>query len=139
MAGQDYVIEPDDDGFDDFPVEFTFARMNIVTANSMREHMLAAGTFKADFLFRGPYLNDAQQRQLLIEMPALQIVSWKAPVTDHNQVKPGRHAQDAHAGCQRRRCPGMPFSRAGPDHAHECPGRPASSTTRHSRVTTVRR
>ena len=88
VAGQDYIIEPDDDGFIDFPVSFEFARMTQQSANSMYNHMAAGKSYKCDMSFLGPKVNAVQQREMFIEMPTLQIVSWKASVSGHQQIRP---------------------------------------------------
>ena len=88
VVGQDYIIEPDDDGFAEFPVSATFARMNVRTANSLRAHLEIGGVYKADCRWLGPYVNSETKREMLIKMPSLQIMSWKAPITGHQQVRP---------------------------------------------------
>jgi hypothetical protein len=86
--GNGYIIEPEDDGFAEFPVEITFARMNTVSANSLATALKAAGTFKADMTFLGPFINSTSQRKMQFEWPALQLTGFKASVTGQNQVRP---------------------------------------------------
>ena len=57
VFGADYIIEADDDGFAEFPVELVFPRMNTANANSLVV-MWPAGTHcKADLTFTGNYIN----------------------------------------------------------------------------------
>ena len=88
VFNQDYIIEPDDNGFPEFPVEITFARMNTVTANSLAVGLAAARVFKADWQFLGPYINSETQRTFLWEMPALQLRSFRAVAAGGDQVRP---------------------------------------------------
>ena len=87
-VGSDYLIEPDDDGFAELPVEITFGRMHAKTANSLYTAMLANGVFKADAQWTGPLVNSTVRREMLITIPALQIVGWRAPITGQQQVRP---------------------------------------------------
>ena len=88
VVGQDYIIEPDDDGFVEFPMTMEFGRMNIFTANSIRDHMLKGQSYKLDASYKGPAANKIQRRELLFEMPSAQVLMWKAPVSGHAQIKP---------------------------------------------------
>jgi hypothetical protein len=86
--GQDYIIEPDNNNFPEFPLTFGFGRMNTVAANSLVTAYKAGSIFKGDWTFTGPYINSTTQRSLTWRFPALQIYSWAAPVVGANQVKP---------------------------------------------------
>lgn len=88
VHNQDYIIEPEDDGFADMMVEMTFARMSTVAANSLAVGLAAGRVFKADWFSQGQYINSVTRRSLLIEMPALQLHSFRAPVVGHNQARP---------------------------------------------------
>jgi hypothetical protein len=89
VFGQDYILEPDDDGFAEFPIRVTYARMNTVTANSLVVGLKAARSFKADLDFLGPYINSTTQRELKWEWPNLQLHGTPdLAVTGHNQVRP---------------------------------------------------
>lgn len=88
VCNQDYIIEPDDDGFAEFPVEFTFARMNTISANSLARALASIPTYKLEILFTGAYINSTTQRSLKIEAPAMQLASYRAPVTGQGQVRP---------------------------------------------------
>ena len=88
VVGQDYIIEPDDDGFVEMPVEMTFARMTPRTANSLYTFMQAAGIFKADLALEGPRINPIASRRMTMSFPGLQIGMWKAAVSGQSQVRP---------------------------------------------------
>ncbi len=88
VFGLDYIIEPDDDGFVEFPVEITFARMNTVSANSLAVGLAAGRNWKADFDFLGPYVNSTTQREFKFEFPNLQLYSFKAAIVGHGVVRP---------------------------------------------------
>ena len=88
VANQDIIIEPDDDGFPEFPMEWEYARMNTITANSYAFLFAEGAELKADILINGPFINSTERRSFLVEMPALQIYEFQAPVTGNQQVRP---------------------------------------------------
>jgi hypothetical protein len=88
VFGLDYVIEPDNNGFPEFSVEVTYARMTSQSANSLAVGLAVARVFKADWNFLGPYINSATQRQLKWEFPALQLRSFRAVASGPDQVRP---------------------------------------------------
>lgn len=88
VFGQNYIIEPDDDGFAEIGLEVTYARMHTVSANSLFAGLVAGQTFKADWDFLGPYINSTTQKEIKFEFPNLQLYSFKAAVTGHQQVRP---------------------------------------------------
>lgn len=88
VHNQDYIIEPEDDGFADLMVEVTYARMSTIAANSLAIGLKDAQNWKADWFCQGPYINSMTRRSLLIEMPNLQLSSFKGVVTGNNQVRP---------------------------------------------------
>lgn len=88
VFGQDYITEPDDDGWAELTAELVFPRMTSANANSLVV-MFPAGThLKADFVFTGNYINSTTQYSASLYMPAMQITGWAAPVTGHNLVRP---------------------------------------------------
>ena len=87
-VGQSFVIEPDDDGFAELPVEITFGRMHAKSANSMQRGLLTNAVFKADAVWTGPLINSTTPRKFTIGIPALQIIGWRAPITGQQQVRP---------------------------------------------------
>lgn len=88
VFGQDYIIEPDNDGFPEFPIEVTFARMNTVTSNSLVTALKAGRVFKADWTFTGPNINSNTPYSMLWQFPALQVYSFRAPAVGAKQVRP---------------------------------------------------
>lgn len=91
VFNQDYIIAPDGDGYPELALEVTYARMNTVAANSLAIAISAARTFKADWQFTpatGGYINSTTKRSFLFQFPALQLYSYKAPITGPNQVRP---------------------------------------------------
>lgn len=88
--GNDDVAEPEDDGFAEFTLELTYARMNTVSANSLATALKVGRVFKADMDFLGPYINSATQREIKFEWPCLQLApgGFKAQPVEHSQVKP---------------------------------------------------
>lgn len=88
VFGQDYIIEPDVDGFPEFPVEITYAAMNTVSANSMAFALKTGGIFKADLTFTGAYINSTTRRSLVVQWPALQIYTFKAEAASHGKIRP---------------------------------------------------
>ena len=88
VFGLDYIIEPDDDGWSEFPVELVFPRMNTANANSLVIAWPSGTHLKADMTFTGNYINSTTQYGMLFQFPALQISEWDAPLTGHNQIRP---------------------------------------------------
>jgi hypothetical protein len=88
VFNQDFIIEPDDSGFPELPVEVTYARMNTVSANSLVAGLKAARVFKSDWFFQGPYINSSTRRSFLYEFPALQIRNIKIAAAGPGQVRP---------------------------------------------------
>ena len=88
VFGQDYIVEPDNNGYPEFSVELTYARMTSASANSLAVGLAVARVFKADWKFLGPYINSATQRQMLWEFPALQLRAFRAVAAGPDQVRP---------------------------------------------------
>jgi hypothetical protein len=88
VFSQDYIIEPDDDGFAEVTAELVFARMTSANANSLVVCHPGGTHLKADFTFTGAAINSMHSYQFAFYLPALQITEWKAPVTGHNLVRP---------------------------------------------------
>jgi hypothetical protein len=88
VYGQDYIIEPADNGFPTFDLEVNYPRMNTVAANSLYAGLRDATGWKADWTFLGSYINSTDQYKVLFQFPYLQVVDFEAPVTGANQVKP---------------------------------------------------
>jgi len=88
VYGQDYVIEPEDNGFPTFGLEVTYPRMTISAANSLYAGLRDATGWKADWTFSGSFINSTDQYKLLYQFPFLQCIDMEAPVTGANQVKP---------------------------------------------------
>jgi hypothetical protein len=91
VFNQDYIIAPDDDGYPEYSLEVTYARMNTIAANSLAIAITAGRIFKADLFFTptsGGYINSETQRSLLWQFPALQLYSFRAAITGPNQTRP---------------------------------------------------
>lgn len=88
VLNQDYIIEPDDDGFAEMSLEITYARMNTVSANSLVTAFPNGASFKGDIFVQGPFINSTTRMSMLIEMPNLQVYGWRGNVTGQSQVRP---------------------------------------------------
>lgn len=88
VLGNDSIAEPDDNGFAEFPLELTFARMNTVSANSLARALGSGTSFKADLDFLGNFINSTTQREMKFEWPNLQLYTFEAQPAGHGQVKP---------------------------------------------------
>jgi hypothetical protein len=88
VFSQDYIISPDDNDFPDLTLDLKFARMSSACANSLAIGLQAVTAFKADLDFLGTYINSTTRREWKMEMPCLQLVSYKAPFSGHQQVRP---------------------------------------------------
>lgn len=93
VFGQDYIIDPDDDGFALFPIEVIFPRMTSANANSLVICWPAGTHLQADLDFLGAYINSTNQYEFKVEWPAIQVTEWMAPVTGHGQVRPTMRGQ----------------------------------------------
>lgn len=93
VFGQDYIIDPDDDGFALFPIEVIFPRMTSQNANSLVVCWPAGTHLQADLDFLGAYINSTTQYEFKVEWPAIQVTEWMAPVTGHGQVRPTLRGQ----------------------------------------------
>jgi hypothetical protein len=103
VFNQDYIIEPDDNDFPEYPVEVTYARMTTPAANSLVIGLKAGRVFKMDWFFQGPYINSTTRRSLLFEFPSLQIRSARLVAAGPGQVQPvatyhAKAAQSAPSG-----------------------------------------
>jgi hypothetical protein len=88
VYGQDYIIEPADNGFPEATLEITYPRMTTVSANSLFAGLRDATVFKADWTFLGSYINSTDQYKCLYQFPYLQLTDYEDMVTGANQVKP---------------------------------------------------
>jgi hypothetical protein len=88
VYGQDFIIEPADNGFPAFDLEMTFPRCTTNVANSLEAGLRDATAFKADWTFLGSYINSTDQYKALYQFPYIQLTDFEAPVTGANQVKP---------------------------------------------------
>ena len=88
VFGQDYVVEPADNGFPTATLEVTYPRMNTTSANSLYASLRDATAYKADWTFLGSYINSTDQYKRLFQFPYLQLTAFEAPVAGANQVKP---------------------------------------------------
>jgi hypothetical protein len=90
VTGQDYVLEPGDNGFPMVKVSVSYPRMSTVTANSLYNALRADTVFKADATFSGAYINSTDRYTEKYEYPALEFDSegWSAPLAGATQVKP---------------------------------------------------
>ena len=91
VFGQDYIIEPADDGWPDAMVELTFPRMSTVSANSLFVGLQAGASSKADWTFTsGLYINSTDAWQKKYQFPYLQFLpdGFAANTNGPQQVKP---------------------------------------------------
>ena len=88
VFGQNYIIEPDDDGWAEFTGELVFPRMTSANANSLVVAWPNGTHLKMDLTFSGAYINSTTTYGLLMQMPAVQITEWTTPVTGHNLLRP---------------------------------------------------
>lgn len=88
VYGQDFIMEPADNGFPVIALEATFPRMSTTDSKSLRAAFADGSAWKADWKFLGSYINSTDQYTLLFQYPYLQVTEFEAPVTGANQVKP---------------------------------------------------
>jgi hypothetical protein len=89
IYGQDYVMEPADNGFPTFSLEVEYPRMTQTAADSLYAGLRDATAWKADWTFTGAnFINSTDAFSLLYQFPYLQVVDFEAAVTGAEQVKP---------------------------------------------------
>lgn len=88
VFGQDYVIEPGDNGFPEFSINLTYPRMNTVSANSLRTALPAGTVFKADLTFLGVFINSTDRLKEMYEFPHFELQKWTGVVDGATQSKP---------------------------------------------------
>jgi hypothetical protein len=90
VFGQDYVIEPADNGFPTVQLTLTYPRMSTVSANSLYQALRADTIMKADLTFAGALINSVDRYTKLLQFPCLELATdgFATPFTGANQVKP---------------------------------------------------
>ena len=88
VFGQQYCVEPADNGFPTFDLELSYPRMTAASASSTRAALEAGTAWKADWTFTGVSINATDSYQFKLQFPYLQIVEWEAPTSGANQIKP---------------------------------------------------
>jgi len=88
VTGQDFIAEPQDNGFPDPLFRVTFPRMTTLASNSLYGHLTSGNQLKGDLTFVGPNINSTTAAQLQMQFPALEVQEWSAALTGANQVKP---------------------------------------------------
>jgi hypothetical protein len=88
VFGQDYVMEPADNGWPVVKITVQYPRMTSISANSLYEALKSDGQFKADMTFLGTFINSTDKYKRLYEFPFLELDEWAAPLAGANQVKP---------------------------------------------------
>lgn len=92
VFGQNYIVEPDDDGFAEFTAELVFPRMTTPNTNSLVAIWPAGTKLKMDLTFSGNYINSTTKYGLLIQAPAMEILEWTTPISGHNLLRPTARA-----------------------------------------------
>jgi hypothetical protein len=89
VFGQDYIIEPADNGFPTVSLSVTFPRMNTVSANSMYTLLQAGGAWKGDLTYTGAavYTGGASYTKQY-QFPYLEPQEITLNLAGANQVKP---------------------------------------------------
>ena len=90
VTGQDFILEPGDNGFPTTKLTITYPRMSTVSANSLFSALRNDTVMKADLTFLGTNINSADRYTERIEWPALEFdtESFTTNLTGADQVKP---------------------------------------------------
>lgn len=88
VYGQDYVIEPADNGFPTFTFNVTYSRMTTTSANSLFTALSSAGPMKADWVFSGAFINSTDRWTEMYQFPYLELQDFKTNTQGAQQVKP---------------------------------------------------
>lgn len=91
VFGQNYVVEPADNGWPTYMIEVRFPRMNTVSANSLYNGLVAGSAWKADWTFTsGTYINSTDAWMKQYQFPHIELVEdgFSAPTNGAEQVKP---------------------------------------------------
>jgi hypothetical protein len=102
--GSKYILEPGDNEFPDVTFRVTFARMNTVTANSLRGFLQEIqSALKADWTYLGVFINSTDRYTKLYQFPYVELQEFQTPTAGAAQVKPvaffrGKLAESAPTG-----------------------------------------
>ncbi len=88
IFGQDYIMEPADNGPPEFSIEVEYPRCNTATANSLFAGLALGTNWKADWTFLGNFINSTDQYKVLYQFPLLQVVEHQAATAGVKQIKP---------------------------------------------------
>lgn len=89
VFGQDYVMQPADNGFPIVSFKVKYPRMTNTSAQSLYAAMRANPIFKADMTYLGAYINSVDQYKRLYQFPAVELDSTNGfEVDGATQVKP---------------------------------------------------
>jgi hypothetical protein len=86
--GSDVILEPADNEFPEISLRVTFARMNTVTANSLRAGLRAGTAYKCDWTYLGAFINSTDQYKKLYQAPYAELQAFETPTAGAAQVKP---------------------------------------------------
>lgn len=86
--GSAVILEPGDNEFPDLSFKVTFARMNTVTANSLRAAMRTGAVYKCDWTYSGAYINSTDRLSKLYQFPYAELQDFETPTSGAAQVKP---------------------------------------------------
>jgi hypothetical protein len=88
VFGQDFVIDPADNGFPTLSLSVTFPRMTTVSANSMYTALAAGGAWKGDLTYTGAVISGGTPYSKLIQFPYLEPQEMTLGLAGAQQVKP---------------------------------------------------
>jgi hypothetical protein len=88
VYGSKEIAEPADNEFPEPTITLNFARMNTVTANSLRTAIRSSTAYKGDATYLGAYINSTDQYKKLWQFPYLELQDFATPASGAAQVKP---------------------------------------------------
>ena len=88
VHGQNFTVEPLDNGFPEVNVRMSFARATTPTCNSLYAAVQAGTPFKLRAIYTGAYINSATQRRYEWEFPYLEARALNFSVEGATQARP---------------------------------------------------
>jgi hypothetical protein len=86
--GSAYIIEPGDNDFPALDFRVTFARMNTITANSLRVGLQNGAVYKCDWTYSGTFINSTDRYTKKWQFPYAELQDFQAPPAGAAQVRP---------------------------------------------------
>lgn len=86
--GSPHILEPIDNDYPEPGFRVTFARMNTVSASSLRAAMRLGTVYKCDWTYTGAFINSTDRYSKLVQFPYVELQDFETPASGAAAVKP---------------------------------------------------